>query len=804
MLRKQRSPVAAVVLAATLTVAACGGAQSRFESHMKRGQAYFDAGEFTKASIEFRNAVQIEPKDPAARLATGRTAERLQRPRDAYGLYQSVIDSNPENAEAPADLGRLLILSRSAQQALKVVEPALVKHPNDATLLTLRAAAREQLKNESGALADVERALQLEPSNEEAIQVRAGLYKQAGDLADARTLVDGAVRKSPNSKMLREMLVDLSLAAQEPEAAEQQLAALIKLAPGELRYRYQLAILYSRTKKLDEAQHVLEDATRALPKSDDAKLALVDFMSTQRSPAQGEKVLRDFVAGAPDDYDLRLGLGELLQRSGNAKGAIDVYDEVIRRDRDGPKGLIARDRLADIAVAQGRTADARKLVDEVLRKNSRDSDALTRRAEMELAQSDPAAAIGDLRAVVHDHPQSVIPERMLAKAYVANGEPALAEQALHTALDLVPNDAAASAAVSVDLAKVLLQTQRPDRAVELMEGVVRKVPADLQARIVLVRAYLAKQDYNAARAGAQDLQTMAPNSGLGAYLGGMAAAGQNKPDEAQKEFEHALAIEPKAFDALAALARLELTRGQAPQAIALIKHATEQDPANAPALNLLGEMYLGQKNLPQAADALTRASTVAPKWWIPYRNLALVKLASNDTDGAIAAYRAGLAVAPTDPQLVSELALIYEGHGRTDEAIAVYDAAYRLNPRIVGIANNLAMLLVTYKTDRASLDRARDLSAAFASSNDGRLLDTNGWVHFKRGEYAEALPVLGRAADKAPDAKQIRYHLAMAELHSGQTDRARTDLETALSGSAKFIGADDARAALASLKDRSG
>ena len=64
--------------------------------------------------------------------------------------------------------------------------------------------------------------------------------------------------------------------------------------------------------------------------------------------------------------------------------------------------------------------------------------------------------------------------------------------------------------------------------------------------------------------------------------------------------------------------------------------------------------------------------------------------------------------------------------------------------------------------------------------------------------------MLGRAIDKVPDSRQVRFHLAMAELHAGQTDRARSDLETALSGTAKFMGSDEARATLASLKDRAG
>ena len=800
MLRRADLPAAATALAVTLALTACGGAQSRFDSYMKRGQEYFAHGDYTKASIEFRNAIQIEPKNVAARLAAGHAAEKLQHPRDAYSLYQSVVDSAPDNAEAPADLARLLVLSRSADEALKIIEPALAKHPNDATLLTLRAAAREQKKNTAGALEDVERALQLEPANEEAIEVRAGLYKQAGDFAAARQLIEGAITKTPNSQRLHEMLVDLALSAQDPDQAIQQLQALIKLAPEDLHYRLQLALIDARRDKPDDAQRTLEEAVKALPKSDEAKLALVDFLSTKRSPAQGEKALRDFIAQSPDNYDLRLSLGGLLQRAGSAQAAIDVYNEIIRRDQDGPKGLMARNRLADIALAQGREADARKYVDEVLKKNPHDGDALTRRAEMELAKSDAAAAIGDLRAVLRDRPRSANLQQLLARAYWLNGEPALSEQALHAALDIAPNNPT----VSEDLAKLLLDTRRPDQAAEIMEGVVHNAPQDAQARMYLVRAYLAKQDYSDAKSSAQDLQTLAPNSGVGAYLAGMADVGQNKLDDAKKEYEQALKIQPQAFDALAALARLDLARGQPQAAITLLKDAVDRDASNAPALNLLGELYLGQKDLAHATEALTRATSAAPQWWIPYRNLALVKLAASDTDGAIAAYKAGIKVGPTEPQLVSELALIYEGHGRTDDAIATYDAAYRLNPKSAGIANNLAMLLVTYRTDRASLDRARDLSAAFASSDDGRLLDTNGWVHFKRGEYAEALPVLGRAIDKVPDSKQIRFHLAMAELHAGQTDRARSDLETALAGAAKFMGSDEARATLASLKDRAG
>lgn len=801
MLNTRSIVICTAALATTALLTACGGAQSRFAMHMKRGQTYYSDGDFTKASVEFRNALQIEPKDVKARLLAGRAAEQLGHPRDALGLYQSVVDSAPDNVDARADVARVLVFGGAADLALKTLEPGLAKHPDDATLLTLRAAARTQLKNQAGAVADAERALQLAPTNEEAIQVRAGLYKQAGDLVGATALVSDAVRKSPSSTTLREMLADLYANAGESAKAEEQLRALIGLVPNEPRFRYQLAIFYSRARKLDEAQRVLEDAVKALPKSDDAKLALVDFVTTQRTPAQGEQVLKGFIASDPNNETLRLGLGGLLQRSGATKDAIEAYNEVIRRDGTGPDGLVARDRLAGIAWSQGRYDDARKLIEEVLQKNPHDNDALTQRAEISLTRTDPAAAIGDLRAVLRDQPQAAGIRRLLAGAYVANGQSALAEESLREAIDLTPNDPS----LRVQLAQLLMRAQRPDQAVTLLEDAARRVPADAPVRAELARAYLLKKDFASAQIAAQDLQTLRPGAAAGLYLAGLAAEGQNRPDEAKKDYERAIAAEPQAFDPLAALARLELSRGQGVQAITLVKDASQRDPANAAILNLLGELYLQQKSFALADDVLTRATTAAPKWWVGYRNLALAKLAVKNTAGAIAVYEQALKVAPGEPKLISELSFLYETNGRADDAIRLYDTLYRQNPRAEGVANNLAMLLVVYKNDRASLDRARDLTAGFTSSSDGRLLDTNGWVHFKRGEYTEALSVLERAAERAPDSKEIRYHLGMAELRLGHTDRARSELESAVSGSANFIGSDEARTTLTALnKERAG
>ena len=788
------------VALACLLLGGCGGAASRFSSHMQRGQSYFDKGDYTHASIEFRNAMQIAPKDLHARVMAASVAEKLGKLRDAVGLYQSVLDAEPDNVKARASLGRIYAFAGVAQRALDTVEPGLAKHPNDVALLTVRAIARLQLKNESGARADIDRALQLDPKSEEAIALRAGLYKQAGDIQHALALLDEGVAKLPRSTQLREVLANLYLSTGEPAKAEEQLRSIVKLDPGEQRYRNTLAVFYVHNHRLDDAQKVLEEAVKDFPKSDEAKLTLADFLSTQRSPEAGANALRDYVASNPDDFQLRFGLAELLQRTGSSKAALDVYNDIMKRDDTGPNGLLARDRIAALDVIAGHYDEARSLIDEVLKKSPRDTDALLVRAQIELERSDPANAIADLRAVLRDQPRSVSVQRMIARAFVANGDPALAEQALRSAMDVSPLDSA----VRIELARLLSQTQRPDQAVALLEETVRQDPNNADAREVLVQAYLAKKDFAAAHSAAGDLETLRPKSGIGAYLAGLASQGQNKLDDARKEFRRAYELQPNAPEPLSALAQLELHQGAPAEAVALVKSAVDADPKNVSAANLLGEVYLATHDVPHAIETLSRAASLNQTWWPPYRNLALAKLAAKDPQGAIAAYQAGVKIAPTTPQLVTELARLYEQQGKVDDAIALYEATYKLNPRMQIIANNLAMLLVTYKKDRPSLDRARDLTAPFASSTAGELLDTTGWVHFKRGEYADALPMLERAAQQSPNAKEIRYHLGMAELHAGQNERARSDLEAAVANGEKSPWSQDARSVLASLKAPTG
>ena len=784
-----------VAVVTALGLVACGSGQARYSSHLERGKQFLAQGNLDKASVEFRNAAQIQPKGPDALYYNGRVAELRGDYRAAMGLYQGAIDANPELIAARAGLGKLYVFGGAPDRGLQLVEPGLAKHPDAAELLVVRSAARARMKNPTGAREDAEHAVRVAPENEEAVATLAGLMQQAGETDKAISLVSDTLTKAPASVDLRQVLVRLYTSDEQPAKAEEQLRKLVELRPQELPKRFQLAAFLVRAKRLDDAQHVLEDAIKSMPQSAPAKLSLIDFITTYRSRADGEKTLRGFIAKQPDNYALRIGLGDLLQRSGALPEALTTFEEVAKLDDTGPNGLMARDRMAAIYVAQGDDAAAQKLIAVVLKQNPRDDQALLLRGRVELKHGESAAAIADLRAVLRDEPNNIGVQRMIAAAFVTNGESGLAEEQLHNALQTSPGDTA----TRLDLARLLGQTGRAAAAVELLEDGIHRAPSDASLREALVRAELASGHYAEARESLKDLTILVPDSAVVPLLAGQIAQGAGQLAESVKDYEQALKIQPRNIEPLVAVTKVDLDRGAGAQAVARVRATLADDPNNAVRLNLLAEALVATKAYPEAIQTLTTLINAAPRWSLPYHNLGTARMLSGDQTGAVAAYEAGLKAIPFEPNLTYELAGLYERQGRADEAIARVEALYAHSPREPRAASNLALLLVDHRTDRASLDRARDLTAPFASSNDPVLLDAYGWVQLKRGEASQALVTLERGQTVAPGSASMLYHLAMAQLRSGETTKARANLQAALAASPNFRGVADARVALASL-----
>jgi tetratricopeptide (TPR) repeat protein len=778
-----------------LSLAACGGAESRMAKHMDKGQSFLAAGKFEKARVEFQNALQIAPKNAEARFEMGVVDEKLGKPREAAQFFQGTIDINPEHVRARIALARLYLFSGVPDKALDLVAPALVKHPDDPELLTLRAAVRLQKKDEDGARADAERAVELAPTNEDAVAVLAGLYTSTGASDKAQALLERSIQKIPGTVDLRLVLAQIYAQENRPADSEALLLKLVELKPEERAHRLRLAQYYARLNQVDPAERTLREAVKALPTDRDLKVSLVDFIATRRSRDAAEKELQAMIAAEPKDYELKFALGRFYETGHQPERAEAVYQQIIDKQKLEPAGLSARNRLAAVRAQRGDAAGAMGLVNEVLAKSPRDDEALTLRGNLWLAKRDPRAAIADLRAVLRDQPNAVGVLRALARAHLANGEPAVAEETLRHAVESDPKDAS----LQLDFAQLLAETGKAEQAKPILAALVKNQPDNANGLDAQFRVAMITKDYATARSAAEAITAIRPKSAIGPLYQGMTAEAEKRNEDALRHYAAAVDIQPEAPEPLQAEIRLLVAEKRTAEAIKRLDDYSAAHAKSPLALDAKGEVLLGGGKVSDAQAAFNEAIARSPKWWIPYRGLAYAQIAAHDPDAAIATLRKGEPIVEQADALGGELALQLERQGKVDEAIAEYEAMLKRFPQSEAAANNLAMMLATYKKDAASLDRAKQLSAQFAESANPSLLDTYGWVLYKRGEAAASVPVLERVVAKAPNEPLARFHLGMAQSRAGSSAEARDNLRKAVDSGSKFSGLDEAKATLDKL-----
>jgi tetratricopeptide (TPR) repeat protein len=773
----------------------CSGGESRRARALERGQQYLAAGNYSKARIEFSNALQIKPNDADARYYAALAAEKGGDLRAAAQGYQSALTVDDMHALALAALGRVYIFSGLPQQGLEMAEKGLAAHPDHPELLVIRAAAKLALGHDQEALDDASTVLAQNPDHEYAVALVAGIYRNRGDVAKAIELVGGAVGRMPASVDLRAVLAQLYMDAHDNEHAEEQLKKIVEARPTELQHRQRLAAFYASTGKPDAAEGTLRELISNDPKSTEYKFALINFVASQKSFDAAERELVGFLQANPKDYALRLAAGQFYEAHNLPAEAERAYKQVIADAGSDPSGLGARDRLAALALRSNRVAEAEPLIAEVLTKNPRDNDALTLRATLALARNRPLDAITDLRAVLRDQPDSVPTIRTLARAHIRNNEPDLAREQYRHAVAVSPSDKE----IRNEYADFLIRIGDTEEGNRMLDAVLKSDPQNLVALELKYRSLTAANDAAGATDVSKKIMAAYPESPLGYFFQGSIQEASGDLAAAKANYERSLEKAPRGAEPLAALARVYARQGKKADVLKYLENMIEHDPGNSVALNLAAELYLSDRNFDRAIELSGRAIESDKTWWIPYRTKAYAQFGKGAKDDGVATYVAGMGATSDAPPLGMDLASLYERDDEPERAIELYERMVANNPSSEALANNLAMLLATYRHDDLSYQRAHDLVRAFRDSSNPAYQNTYGWVRYRQGQFDEAITYLRRAATAVPDSGLLHYHLAMALIANGQTDQARAELEKALGAKQPFQGRDAAEQALKSL-----
>jgi Flp pilus assembly protein TadD len=274
---------------------------------------------------------------------------------------------------------------------------------------------------------------------------------------------------------------------------------------------------------------------------------------------------------------------------------------------------------------------------------------------------------------------------------------------------------------------------------------------------------------------------------------------KGSPDEAVAAYQATLEENPKATAALQGLVSVWTQNDQADKAVSYLKDYMEKFPDVTEARFLLAAVYVQQNKYADASREFETVIAAQPQAVRPY--VALAALYPEETAKREEVYRRGLEQIPGEPQLSLLLASQLEREQRVDDAMAVYEATLEVNADNLIAVNNLAALLLDYRSDDSSHARALELARQLESSEQAPLLDTVGWAYYRNGDFFTAVRYLERAVAGAGQVPILRYHLGMAYAATNNSAGARQELTQALAESeTQFTGVEEARAKLAELE----
>ena len=798
------------LLAALLLLApasACSDPEKAKAEHLARGETYLKEKKFQEASLEFRNAVQIDERAAQAHWGLARAYEGLGQFAQSLDELRRTVALDANQLDARTRLGTYYFIafqqSKDAKlkdEAKRLLEEVFQKDQNHIDAHVLRSSVLLAEGDRAGSLAAMQKAVELDPRRVETLMSLALYHRQVGETEKAEETYRRALQVNESSSLAHLEYARFNVGQNRLDVAEQHFRRAVEVDPQSREARRTLASFYIfNVRQLDRAEEVV----RGLADLDGDK-------------PEGRAVLADFYAqvGRPDD-------------------AARVFQEIITRSPDYVQG---RYRLAELMMQRGDVTGANAQVKQVLDKNPNDQQARLLRARLLLNSGEAKPAIEDLKEVLKQDPRHVAGLFYMADAHLRTGQP---DQARVFAGDLERAFPVGAGPVTVGflLAK-LMQAQislsagdwraAQRQSNELLDGlgrttltaeITQQMVSELRAKALTARAstHLQLKNFPAARADFSAARDAEPNSPTSYNNLAAAALAEGRRDEAMQHYERALSIDGANYDALNGIVNLYVSQrqsapsgGGSPGALApahaRLDQALAVRPDSAPLHFLKGQIYGQERNAQGAEASLRRSLELDPAFVPAFNALGALYINTAQPDRAIAELSRWAGARKDDPNPYILTGMVEDSRQNYDAACDAYRKALTLRGDDVFASNNLAWNYAEH--GKGNLDEAMRLAQGVVQRfpEEPGFADTLGWVYFKKGLHASAVEQLQRAVNRTAarggDPALYRLHLAQALAATGRKAEARQQLQQALNAKTNPLRpdqAEEARRALATL-----
>ena len=747
-----------LIIVAAVSVASCkSDPKVAAREHLEDGNRQLAQQQYPEAILEYRRAVQADPRLGEARLQLAHAYASSGDGQNALKEYARASDLLPDDTAAQVKAGNFMLLAGRFEDAQGVAKRMLGRNANNVEAQILLANSLAGMKDLDGAVEAFETAVTMDPK-------RSATYSELGSVR----LIGG-----------------------QKDAAEAAFRKAIEIDANSANAHLSLANFFWATGNLPEAERGMRRALRIEPNNLVGNRAMSMYYMLINTPEAAESHLT-IVAGVSPNIDAKYFLAEYYLRLGRTDAARAVLTPLLAAKASFGGASV---RLARVEVVAKKNAEAHRVLEAVLAREPKNAEALITLGKLHLSENNTINALTTLKTAVQANPRSIEAHLALAQTLVLRGSVAEGTTAFNDALKLDGT----STEARMGLARLQINNNTPADAVPLVLKIVEEQPRNLEARLLLLHGLIAVGDLPQATNQLNVLLQQAPGSATVQTAAGMLATIKRDSEGARRAYALALSADPKSYQALAGLLNSEMQGKKFGSAKALIEKQLAAMPNDPNVLLMAAQTYSAMGDAFETEQALKKTVEVDPQSLQAYSMLGRMYYQQGRLDLARRELETFVTRAPKSVPANTMLGTILELQGRKDEAKLRYNQALQTDPRAAVAANNLAWINAN---TNGNLDMALQLAQTAKSQlpNRHEVDDTLGWIYYKKGLSTLAIESLNNSTTRQPDNPNYHYHLALAHHQNGDNEQARKHLEQALKSNANFEGAAEAKKLLESIK----
>jgi tetratricopeptide (TPR) repeat protein len=576
------------------------------------GLAYLVLGDAKRAISPLEQLVRNDPESLDAKLLLARAYRLAREAQKAKSLLDAAIVTLPDDVGLHAERALLARSQDDIATALEHYKKAVELAPQDADLRFNLAEAYQTKRTQlDDAIATYKKALELRPDfvaakvNLGKALAEKGLYVQAKEILTSATkesLSDAAAHYNLGVILMREGAVG-------PAVTEFERAVAVD--PKHAHALNNLGVAWDTRANEKKALEYFKQATRADPTFAEAFFNQgMSYMKLNQS-AQATKAFEQALKLEPGSSGPYVQLGTLFLRQGQKDRAVEAFKKAIA-------ALDAEEKSSTSFIQIKKNFDIR-----------RTTDAYRGLALAYLALGKADDAVATLKTAVERLPTDASARAALGEAYLAQGN---FDGAVEQFKERLSREATTEA--RLDLARAYVRKRAAKFAEPLYKEILKTEPDNRAAAMGLVDLYLEMGRYAEAETGiksslkadANDLQALSRLGILKSRMG--------RPDEALEPLEKVANQAPLMFDARAEYAFL-LFRGNpdnAARCISTMSDILTSNPRHALSLHYMGMCQYAKGDKQRAEESFKSALTADPKLAAAHFSLGeLYEAAANDS-----------------------------------------------------------------------------------------------------------------------------------------------------------------------------